>query len=145
MALSDFLNSKSFSLWTNVLIVLQFRIWLLPYKCNYPLLYSLDIIYFILICHQQITILVIYFCTMTEGFNLVNRLNLIILLQLLFRILWYYFIDFELILCIPHSVFIHSLSLWHMLSYGKYIFLYYLMTNWISNIFVEPYTDLMNV
>lgn len=85
----------------------------LPYEYNYPLFYKFDIIYFTFICHQQIAILrvLIYFFTMTEGFNLVNMLNLIILLQLLFHMLCYYFIDFKLIECIPLSLFIYSLLL----------------------------------
>ena len=46
LALSDFLHSKSFLLWTSILIVLQFRIWF--YLMNIIIHYSTNLILYIL-------------------------------------------------------------------------------------------------
>jgi hypothetical protein len=76
---------------------------------------------FTLICHQQVAIVLVYLFYHDGGFGLVDMLCLIVCYSLLFHVLWYYCVDFKLIVHIPHIVFMYSLSLWHMLWYGMYV------------------------
>ena len=65
--------------------------------------------------------------TIKEGFKSVNMLCLIILLHITIP---HYCTDIKLTVYTPHTVFIYSLSLWHMLWYAMYIITYFYSIWW---------------